>query len=198
MSGPEGSASLHIDVQPLTIDGVVLITPPVFTDDRGWFSETFTPALEDTLGLGRPFIQDNQAFSRYAGTLRGLHLQRAPHGQSKLVMVLAGAIRDVVVDLRPGSATFCRHVSVDLTADRPQWLLVPAGCLHGYVTKAEATRVQYRVDAPYVPSAERAVRWDDADLAIDWGIEASRARLSPKDAGAASLCDLLAELEQTP
>ena len=142
-------------------------------------------------GVAHDWMQGNDSFSARKGTLRGLHMQAAPHGQAKLVSVARGRIRDVIVDGRPRSATRGRWTAVELSAEGGEQLLVPAGLLHGFVTLEDDTLVQYLVDGPRVAEAERAVAWDDPALAIDWGGDWPRPPVqSPRDAAAPPLAAL--------
>ena len=172
---------------------VLLLTPRRFGDDRGWFSETWNKQALADAGLGIDFVQDNQSLSAEAGTVRGLHFQSPPAAQAKLVRVVAGAILDVAVDIRRGSPTFGAWVGVELSAENGAQLLIPAGFLHGFVTRTPDTQVLYKVDAHYAPEHDGAVRFDDPDLGIDWGIDPGSAVLSRKDAEAMAFRDL-----QTP
>ena len=135
-------------------------------------------------GLVFDWVQDNHSFSADAGTVRGLHYQAPPAAQAKLVRVVMGRIRDVVVDVRRGSPTFGRWEAVELSAEAGNQMFVPRGFLHGFVTLEPGTLVQYKVDAPYDAEADGAVAWNDPDLAIDWGIAPGDATVSAKDAAA--------------
>jgi dTDP-4-dehydrorhamnose 3,5-epimerase len=177
-------------IEPTALDGVMIVTPRRFGDDRGWFSETWNRKALAAAGIDVDFVQDNQSFSRPVGTVRGLHFQRPPEAQAKLVRVLRGAVLDVAVDIRRGSATYGRWVSVELSAANGRQLFVPRGFLHGFVTREPDTEVAYKCDGYYAPACEGAVRWDDPDLAIDWGIDPAAAILSPKDAAAPAFRDL--------
>lgn len=184
-------------ITPLDLPGVCLVSPATFTDGRGSFTETWNAESFAAAGIERTFCQDNLSMSLNPGTLRGLHIQLAPHGQSKLVQVLTGEILDVVIDARPGSATLGQHVTVVLREGETRQLFVPDGYLHGFVTRQPHTRVAYKVDAHHAPAAERSVRWDDLDLAIDWQLGAagvSEPILSSKDGNGMSFADLVAEL----
>ena len=165
------------------LSGVVLVTPRRFGDDRGWFSETWSARAMAAAGLAGDYVQDNHSFSAAAGTLRGLHYQAPPHAQAKLVRCSAGAVFDVVVDVRRGSPTEGRWIGVDLTAENGRQILVPAGCLHGFVTRTDGAEVQYKCSAAYAPEADGSVRWDSPALGIDWGLDAAPL-LSAKDAAA--------------
>lgn len=175
-----------VDVQHTTLDGVLVLTPKRFSDDRGFFSETYNDRAFAEAGVKIDFTQDNQSYSAKAGTVRGLHFQTPPHAQSKLVRVLRGAIIDVAVDARKTSPTFGKWVSVELSAENGRQIFVPKGFLHGFITLEPDTEVAYKVDDYYNKASDGAVRWDDPDLAINWGPTAESASLSEKDAGAQS------------
>jgi dTDP-4-dehydrorhamnose 3,5-epimerase len=180
----------------LAIQDVMLITPRRFSDARGSFVVTY--ALDQFQQLGLPeFVQDNEAHSVRAGTIRGLHFQREPHAQAKLVRVLKGSIFDVAVDIRRGSPTFGRWVSATLTAGGDQ-LFVPRGFAHGYCTLEDDTDVLYKCDGLYAPSAEGGVLFSDPALGIDWPVKASAAILADKDRVLPLLYDVAASrLEPT-
>ena len=171
----------------LELDGAVLIEGTRHGDPRGWFEEIWSAPRLAEAGLDIAFVQDNVSFSAETGTLRGLHCQTPPYAQGKLVGPLTGAVRDVLVDVRPGSPTYGRHLTLELDARAPVRVYVPEGFLHGFVTTAPDTLVHYKVTAPYARSHERAVAWNDPELAIDWGID--RPILSDKDAAAPRLKD---------
>ena len=167
-------------ITPLALAEVLLITPKRHGDARGWFAETWSDkALAGTPAATR-FVQDNQAFNARKGTLRGLHFQKAPHAQGKLVRVLKGAIFDVAVDIRPGSSTYGRWVGETLTAEAGEQLWVPRGFAHGYVTLTDDTELFYKVDGDYAPQLEGGLIWNDPDLAIAWPLEGEPV-LSDKD-----------------
>ncbi len=176
-----------MNIETLELDGAALIRGQRFSDARGWFEETWSQPRLAALGFSARFVQDNLSWSAEAGTLRGLHCQVAPSSQGKLVGVLTGAVRDVIVDARQGSASYGRHVSVELTAEDPVRLWAPAGFLHGFVTLRPDTRVAYKVTAAYDGAADRSVAWNDPDLAIDWGVRSPI--LSDKDRTAPRLKD---------
>lgn len=170
---------------------VKIITPRRFGDARGSFAETYNAETLAAQGITTPFVQDNQSWSRETGTVRGLHFQAPPAAQAKLVRVLQGVIWDVAIDIRAGSPTYGQSVGVELSDENFQQLLIPAGFLHGFITRTPDCVVAYKCSATYAPETEGAVRFDDPDLAIDWGIPAGDAVLSDKDAVAGSFADLV-------
>ena len=165
------------DTTPTAIPDVRTFVPTRHVDDRGYLYESFR--AEWFPGLA--FVQDNHSYSAARHTLRGLHFQAPPAAQAKLVRVVAGAIRDVAVDLRRGSPTFLQHVAVDLAAAEGSQVFVPAGFAHGFVTLEDDTVVLYKVTAAYAPDREWGIRWDDPVLGIDWGIDSAPV-VSPRDA----------------
>ncbi|WP_269715338.1 dTDP-4-dehydrorhamnose 3,5-epimerase [Caulobacter sp. NIBR2454] len=186
-----------MDVKRLTIPEVMVLKPPRLRDTRGFFTELYS--LQKTAELGLPtFVQDNMSLSEEAGTLRGLHFQSPPHAQAKLVSVLTGAILDVAVDARLGSPTYGHHVSHVLDCEAGEQMYVPVGFLHGFVTLQPQTRVLYKVSDIYAPACDGAVRWDDPDLAIDWGLTQGAATLSPKDASAQAFADFTSPFQHAP
>jgi dTDP-4-dehydrorhamnose 3,5-epimerase len=170
-----------MEIIKTALDGVFEIRAKRHGDDRGWFSETYKQHVLLDAGIDIDFVQDNESFSAPTGTLRGLHYQTAPHAQDKLLRVIHGSILDVAVDIRRASPTFGQHVAVTLTADDANQLLVPIGFAHGFCTLEPDTRVAYKVSGIYAPDSERAIRWDDPDLAIDWQLPPDGPRLSGKD-----------------
>lgn len=176
-------------VEPQAIPGVLVITPKVFRDDRGFFLQTFTERDYAEAGIEGTFVQDNHAMSLEKGVVRGLHLQTPPSPQGKLVHVVKGAILDVAVDVRHGSPTFGRHVAVTLTADNFKQIWVPPGFLHGYCTLETNTEVSYKVTGYYAPACDRVVQWNDPALAIAWPVSADEAFLSPKDQAGKALAE---------
>jgi dTDP-4-dehydrorhamnose 3,5-epimerase len=173
-----------MEISPTLLSGVFLLQPRRFGDARGWFSETWSQARFDAAGLNHRFVQDNQSFSAKAGTVRGLHYQRPPHAQAKLVRVLRGRIFDVAVDVRQGSPTYGRWTGHELSADNGHQLLIPAGFLHGFATLEANCDVAYKVTDIYAPDCDGGIRWDDPDLAIDWHLGGLGPVLSEKDAAA--------------
>ena len=168
---------------------VMHIVPQRFADSRGWFSETWNEDGFQKLGVTSQFCQDNQSASAKAGTVRGLHFQRTPHAQAKLVRCLRGRIFDVAVDLRRASPTFKKWVGVELSAGRGNQLFVPAGFGHGFLTLEDDCHVAYKVDAYYAPHSDGGVRWDDPELAIAWPLIDTATVLSDKDANLPFLKD---------
>ncbi len=177
-------------VESLAIAGVKLLTPRIFRDGRGFFSETWNAALLETAGISEHFVQDNHALSIAKGTVRGLHFQIPPMAQDKLVRVVKGAVLDVAVDIRRGSPTYGRHVSAVLSAENWVQIWVPKGFAHGYVTLEPDTEVIYKVTAPYSPAHDRGIQWDDPALGIDWGVSGANAMLSGKDSRLPPLSEL--------
>lgn len=168
--------------------GVKEITPRRFGDARGFFAETWQRERFAGVGIDVDWVQDNQSFSADRYVLRGLHLQVSPMPQAKLVRVLKGRIFDVAVDVRPGSASFGKWVSCELSAEAFNQLYVPVGFAHGFLTLEPGVEVTYKVSAPYAPGCERGIIWNDKDIAIDWPLPPGvRPALSEKDAAAMSL-----------
>ena len=179
-----------VEVRALDLDGVVEIHPARHADDRGFFSETWNKARWREAGIDADFIQDNHSLSRQRGVLRGLHYQAPPMAQAKLVRVTRGAVFDVAVDIRSGSPSFGRWASTTLSADRWNQLFIPAGFAHGFLTLEPGSEVEYKVSAPYSPDHDRAIRFDDPEIAIDWPIAAGDIILSDKDRTAPRLADV--------
>ena len=150
------------------LEGVLILEPKVFRDHRGFFMESYSQRTFEAAGLKFNFVQDNHSFSKEAGTLRGLHYQKEPMAQTKLVRVISGAILDVVVDIRKGSPTFGKWISVILSADNFRQILVPKGFAHGILTLVPNTHLLYKVDQFYSPEHDRAIRWNDPELGIEW------------------------------
>lgn len=169
-------------VEPLELKGVVLLRPKKFVDARGYFVETFNAMAYAKAGIDSVFVQDNQSWSIRAGTIRGLHFQRPPDPQAKLVRVLRGSILDVAVDLRRGSPTYGQWCKATLTATEGEQLFVPRGFAHGFCTLEAETEVAYKVDGYYSPSCDAGLRWDDPDLAIPWPFGKADISCSEKDA----------------
>lgn len=178
-----------MQIEETGLEGLLLITPQRFGDDRGFFAETYSAARFAERGITTGFVQDNHSLSAEAGTIRGLHFQAPPHAQAKLVRCGRGRLYDVAVDIRRGSPTFGKWFGVELTFENGRQLLVPEGFAHGFVTREAETEIIYKCSDFYAPETEGAVRWDDPDIAIEWGLEAAPI-LSSKDAGAGLLADL--------
>ena len=162
------------------IEGVVIIEPRVFGDHRGYFFESFSQRDFNAHVRKVSFVQDNESKSSY-GVLRGLHFQKPPYTQSKLVRVVKGAVLDVAVDIRKGSPTFGKHVSVELSESNHRQLFIPRGFAHGFVVLTDEVVFQYKCDNFYAPESEGAIAWDDPDLGIDWKLPADKVVLSAKD-----------------
>ena len=163
------------------IPGVLIIDTDVFGDHRGYFTETYSKPKYEKLGVTVDFVQDNMSFSAQKGTLRGLHWQNPPYAQSKLVRVIKGAVLDVAVDIRKGSPTFGKYVSVELTEDNHRQFFIPRGFAHGFSVLTDEVIFQYKCDNFYAPQCEGALAWDDPALKIDWKVPADKIILSGKD-----------------
>ncbi len=163
------------------IQGLLILEPRVFADDRGYFFESFNDAaFRKATGFLGQFVQDNQARS-VRGVIRGLHFQQAPHAQTKLVRALEGVIWDVAVDLRAGSATYGRWYGVELSSENKRQLLIPQGFAHGYSVLSETAEMFYKCDDYYSRESEGGVRFDDPAIGIEWKVDAGAALLSDKD-----------------
>ncbi|MBC6438642.1 MAG: dTDP-4-dehydrorhamnose 3,5-epimerase [Rhodobacteraceae bacterium] len=173
---------MQVDATP--IPGLWVLTPKRFGDGRGYFTETWNRNTLAAQGIEFDFVQDNESLSTTVGTLRGLHLQTPPFAQAKLVRCVQGAIFDVAVDARRNSPSYGKWYGAELSAENGRQLLIPAGFLHGFVTRASHTLVSYKCSAVYAPDCECAVRFDDPDLAIDWGLGDASPTLSDKDSAA--------------
>ena len=170
-----------INVVETAIPGVLIIEPKAFGDARGYFMESFNAReFAQKTGLEVSFVQDNLSRSR-RGVLRGLHFQRPPYAQSKLVGVVKGRVLDVAVDIRKGSATYGQHVAVELTEENHKQMFIPRGFAHGFAVLSEEAIFQYKCDAFYAPEAEGGISILDASLGIDWGLPVAEAILSEKD-----------------
>jgi dTDP-4-dehydrorhamnose 3,5-epimerase len=164
-----------------SIPDVILIKPTIYSDDRGYFLETFRQDLfEKAIGHKVNFIQDNESKS-FKGVLRGLHYQLSPYTQAKLVGVIDGSVLDVAVDIRKSSATFGQHVAVELTKDNKHQLFIPHGFAHGFVVLSDSATFSYKADNYYAPEYDRGIAFNDKDLAIDWKLPLGILQLSDKD-----------------
>jgi len=177
-------------VETTPLDGVLLIVPRRFSDERGHFCETYNREAFTHIGAACDFIQDNQSLSRSQNTVRGLHCQIPPFAQTKLVRALRGAIFDVAVDIRRGSPTFGQSFGARLSAENGHQLLVPAGFAHGFCTLEPDSEVFYKVDAPYSREHERGLKWNDPALGIAWPIEERNAVILDRDRDLPALSDL--------
>ena len=178
-----------MEVVETNIEGVIIIEPRIFKDDRGYFFESFSQREFEEKVCKTTFVQDNESKSSY-GVLRGLHFQKPPFAQSKLVRVIKGAVLDVAVDIRKGSPTFGQYVSVELTGDNHRQFFIPRGFAHGFSVLSEEVIFQYKCDNFYSPQSEGAIAWNDPDLNIDWRIPIEEVVLSEKDSKHPKLKDL--------
>lgn len=169
------------------INGVFEVEPQVFGDNRGWFCETYSKKEFEKVGIKADFVQDNRSFSAKKGTLRGLHCQKAPMSQAKLISCIKGKILDVAVDIRKGSPTYMKYVAVELSEENKKMLFIPKGCLHGFLTLTDNVEIAYKVDEFYSPENDRSIRFDDSKIGVEWGI--SEPILSEKDKKAPLLKD---------
>ena len=169
-----------MEVIKTEIEGVVIIEPRIFKDERGYFYESFSQREFEEKVCRTTFVQDNQSKSSY-GVLRGLHFQKPPYCQSKLVRCIKGAVLDVAVDIRKGSPTFGKYVAVELSEDNHRQFFVPRGFAHGFAVLTPEAVFQYKCDNFYNKESEGAVAWNDPQLAIDWKIPADKVLLSEKD-----------------
>lgn len=173
-----------MQVEQTPLSGLIVLTPKRFGDDRGFFSESWNARVMEEAGLSYPFVQDNHSMSASAGTLRGLHCQVNPNAQAKLVRCGRGRLFDVAVDARRGSPTYGQWYGRELSFENGVQLMIPAGFLHGFVTREPDTEIVYKCTEFYAPEADRSVRFDDADIGIDWGLDGHEPILSAKDAEA--------------
>ena len=158
-----------MEITKTKLEGVVIIEPAVFGDKRGFFMESWSKRAFAEAGLDYDFVQDNHSASTVKGTLRGIHFQRGD--KAKLVRCTKGAVLDVAVDLRPASLTYKQWVSVELSEDNKRQLLIPRGFGHGFLTLTDEVEFMYKADNFYAPEADGGIRWNDPELAVDWGIE---------------------------
>ena len=162
------------------IEGVLIIEPELFGDSRGYFMESFSQRAFDRDVAPIRFVQDNRSYSRY-GVVRGLHYQREPYAQSKLVSCVVGRVLDVAVDIREGSPTYGKHVAVELSAENHRQLFIPKGFAHGFAVLSEEALFEYKCDEFYHPEAECGIAWDDPKIGIDWRLPKEDIILSKKD-----------------
>ncbi|HKP98327.1 MAG TPA: dTDP-4-dehydrorhamnose 3,5-epimerase [Fibrobacteria bacterium] len=168
-----------MEVIKTPLDGLLLVRPRLFKDDRGWFLESYNRNAFLAAGISETFLQDNHSAS-VRGTLRGLHFQTHP-GQAKLIRCTAGRIWDVAVDIRPSSATFGRHFGVELAPGEALQMFIPVGFAHGFLVLSDAAEVQYKCSNVYNASTESGIRWDDPDLAVAWPLGPEPPVLSERD-----------------
>ncbi|WP_417726438.1 dTDP-4-dehydrorhamnose 3,5-epimerase [Roseovarius sp.] len=178
-------------IEQTSLSGVVILAPARHGDPRGFFSESWNRRRLAEAGIDIDFVQDNHSLSEQVGTVRGLHFQSPPHAQAKLVRCGRGALFDVAVDIRLGSPTYGQWVGVDLSFENGRQLLVPEGFLHGFITREPMTEIIYKCSDYYAPDCDGAVRFDDPDIGIDWGVAPGVAVLSDKDAAAPLLRDFV-------
>lgn len=178
---------MQIETTPL--DGVLLITPRRFGDERGFFSESYSRKAFAEAGIDIDFVQDNHSLSRSPGTVRGLHFQAPPHAQDKLVRCGRGAIFDVAVDIRVGSRTYGDWYGVELSFENGRQLLIPAGFAHGFATRSPDSEIVYKCSDYYAPETEGALLWNDPEIGIEWGLDGAEPILSGKDAQAGFISD---------
>lgn len=184
MLAPAVTGAGFMQIDTTSLPGVLILTPQRFGDARGWFSEVWNRRTLAAQGIDIDFVQDNHSLSRAAGTVRGLHFQSPPHAQAKLVRCGRGRVFDVAVDVRKGSPTFGQWTGAELSPENGRQLLIPAGFLHGFVTREPDSELLYKCSDVYAPDCDGAVRFDDPDLCIDWGIDPGSAILSDKDRAA--------------
>ena len=177
-----------MEVIKTEIEGVVIIEPRIFKDERGYFYESFSLREFEEKVCRTTFVQDNQSKSSY-GVLRGLHFQKPPYSQSKLVRCIKGAVLDVAVDIRKGSPTFGKHVAVELSEENHRQLFIPRGFAHGFAVLTPEAVFQYKCDNYYNKESEGAIAWNDPQLAIDWRIPADEVLLSEKDRQTRNMAD---------
>ena len=177
-----------MNIEKTSIDGLYIIDPKVFGDNRGWFCETYSQKTFEEAGLYADFVQDNHSFSEKKNILRGMHFQINPVSQIKLIRCTRGAVMDVVVDLRKNSPTYLKHEKVELTADNHKMFWIPKGFAHGFLTLTENCEIQYKVDALYSPEHDRSMLFSDQSVGIDWGID--NPIMSDKDKNAPLLKDI--------
>lgn len=178
-----------MEIERTALEGVLILTPRRFGDARGFFCETWNRTRLQEAGIDIDFVQDNHSLSARTGTIRGLHFQAPPRAQAKLVRCGRGVLFDVAVDIRRGSPTYGRWTGVELSFENGRQLLVPAGFAHGFATRAPDTEIIYKCSDTYAPETEGALRWDDPEIGIDWGLSGDPL-LSDKDAAAPGLADL--------
>lgn len=168
-----------MEIRKTPLDGVLLLTPKLFTDNRGWFVESYNRAVFEAAGIVDPFVQDNHSRSQ-KNTLRGLHFQTMP-GQAKLIRCTVGKIWDVAVDIRPESSTFGEHFGMELSFDNPNQLFIPIGFAHGFLVLSDWAEVQYKCSNIYNGATESGIQWDDLDLKVEWPLNTNTPLISERD-----------------
>jgi dTDP-4-dehydrorhamnose 3,5-epimerase len=184
-----------LELRPLAIPDVKVLRTDRFSDARGYFCETFQRSAFAEKGILHDFVQDNQSCSDRVGTVRGLHFQRPPFTQAKLIRVLNGAILDIAVDLRRSSPSFGKHIAIQLDSESGEQVFIQKGFAHGFCTLQPKTAVLYKVDQVYAPSHDSGVYWADPALAIKWPVTPSEAQISPKDQALPALSQLACVFE---
>ncbi len=177
-----------ITVSKTELEGVLIVEPKVFGDNRGWFMETYSKRDFEAAGITTDFVQDNRSFSSKKGIIRGLHFQRNPKCQAKLLTCLKGEILDVAVDLRKDSPTYKKWIAVHLTAENKKQIFIPKGFAHGFLTLTDDVEIMYKCDELYAPECDGGIRFDDPEIGVDWGI--TDPILSEKDKNAPFLKDI--------
>lgn len=185
---------LKMKLTKTKLEGVVILEPDVFGDNRGFFMESWSKRKMEEMGLHYDFVQDNHSSSTVKGTLRGIHFQRGDQAQAKLVRCTNGAVLDVAVDLRPSSPTYKQWVAVELSAENKKQLMIPRGFGHGFVTLTDHVEFLYKADNYYAPEADGGIRWNDPELGIDWGV--TEPVLSAKDSTSPFLKDVVTGFEE--
>lgn len=180
------------------LDGAFIIEPDVHGDNRGWFMESYNRREFLKMGINTEFVQDNKSFSQKKGTLRGLHCQKHPMEQCKLVSCARGAIRDVIVDIRHGSPSYMQWTDVELSEENNRMLYIPAGFLHGFVTLTDNVILSYKVDRHYSPENDRSVKFDDPVFGIDWGNDEHTLSCKDLNAPLYSESDVYFEYKKSP
>jgi len=179
----------QITVEKTALEGVLILTPKVFGDARGWFYESWTDRDYRAAGVDAAFVQDNQSFSEEKGTLRGIHFQNGEHSQAKLVRCTRGAVIDVAIDLRKGSPTYTQWVSVELSAENKLQFFIPRGFGHAFLTLTDKVEFCYKADNYYNYESDRSIRWNDPEIGVVWPVSETELILSDKDRNAPLLAD---------
>lgn len=187
-----------MQIVPTKLTDVLCLTPVRHRDDRGFFSEVWKKETLQAVGIDVDFVQENHSLSTRKGTVRGLHLQTPPHAQAKLVRCCHGAILDVAVDIRVGSPSFGKWVSIELSAENGKQLFIPEGFAHGFITLTEDTEILYKCSAYYAPDCDRSIAHDDPTIGIEWGVSQASRTLSTKDLAAPNLSEFSSPFHWEP